>query len=321
VKERAGVFVRSLRKTGYKDAIVLGVAPNLPPEEEKWLKKYQVTAHVVRVGKCKYELGKKSALCDEMTGLAPVALSRFTWYREWIEARNYTGYILVSDVQDVFFQSNPFIGLRMDHSQPVVEVAVEFGWDEPKERNYDKGGMRGSYIGTSGFNRGWIGGCMGDQASRAMHNHKVLCSGTTLGTRSGMDAYLRLVNDEISARLHNLHKNHGGCMNFGVDQGYHNYVLYTNMKEHTSGLQMLAPEWNSASQTLVTIGNACNPPPSTEGKAVPPDHSWNGTVKRDYNGYVLRSDDSRAPVVHQWDRCSNQFSESGFLDREFPEVF
>lgn len=132
-EEPCRFFVRSLRKIGFDGAIVFGVAAGLPDKEQAWLDRYRVTAHVVKTSKCARAMGG-STLCDSRDKITPVALARFSWYREWLSKGGYTGYILLSDVRDVFFQANPFVGLQMDHRRPMLEFAAEFGWDAPEER-------------------------------------------------------------------------------------------------------------------------------------------------------------------------------------------
>jgi len=306
----ARIFVHSLRHNHYTGAIVLGVAADLPESERNWMKRNKVTAREVNVTTCKGGRG----LCDAMDDRIPMALARFMWYRTWLVQGGYTGYVLVADVRDVFFQADPFANLLVDHLRPYVQVAREFGYDDPIEVKADKGKMMGSTIARSGFTRGWIQGCLGSKALNNVIEMPVLCSGSTVGTRLGMERYLEIMEKQIRE---SMATGNPGCYAYGVDQGFHNYLIHTRVLEGATDLEIDSPEIGSPSQILMTIGTMCVPPPSRKGKENPPDHSYDKVLPRDKEGYVIRKDGSKAPLVHQHDRCFNLFTRNGWLNQHY----
>jgi len=271
-----------------------------------------VTAHEVKVVKC--QKPGVNGMCDATDERIPMALARFMWYHTWLIDGGYTGYVLVADVRDVFFQVDPFKGLRVDHSRPYVQVAREFGYDAPAEVEADKRKMMGSTIARSGFTKGWIGGCLGNEAANRLLKMPVLCSGSTLGTRLGMERYLKLMDQQVRE---GISSGKPGCYAFGVDQGFHNYLLHTRALKNATDIEIDSPEFGSPSQILVTVGRMCVPPPTRAGKENPPDHSYTKVLPRNKAGYVIRSDGSKAPLVHQHDRCFNQFTRSGWLYQHY----
>lgn len=309
VRGPAGVFVRSLRASGYKGAVVLGVMSDLSAADKAWLERYNVTAKEVRTTKCV----SAQAECDATDARIPVALARFRLYKEWLDEGDYNGYVMTSDVRDVFFQADPFRGLQMDRSKPVIQAAREWGWDQPQDLKLKQSG---SAIGNNEFNRGWIQGCMGRMAAETVKDEPVLCSGTTLGTQRGMQTYLQLMVGEIKRRM----DDGPGCTSYGVDQGFHQFLLHSiRLGKLKADLQIEVPAlWNGP---LLTIGTLCVPPASRAKSASPPDHSWDEEISRhrDQDGFLLNADGSRAAVVHQIDRCYNQFYASNWLDKQFPE--
>jgi len=246
------------------------------------------------------------------------ALGRFGLYKQWLEEEKYPGYVMISDTRDALFQTNPFAAWDVGADEPVIELATEFGWDSPEDRAADIGKGQGSTIGESGWTRGWIGNCFGSKASDKVANEKVLCSGTTAGTAPGMQIYLQVMVDEIAKRVGSDAQKEAEasgladaahCRDYGVDQGFHNYVM-RNIA-HTN-LKLEVPKYGSKAATFLTTGQVCSPPPSKREKfqeETGRDHSWEGPgdISRDAKGYALREDGSRAPVVHQWDRCWVQF--------------
>jgi len=297
-----GAFIRSIRASGYDCSIVLGVSPTLAQSDLKWLHSHKVTPVAVPHVACDHDMGP--TVCAAEDPLMPLALLRFMKYKQWLKSGNYTGNVLTTDT-DVWFQRNPFEQLKWSKSESVIQVATEFGWDDPA----DADGNHGSKLGTNAFNRGWIANCMGSPAVRAIAGKNILCSGTVLGTSMGMTAYLNLMHVEIAKRAADR-----GCRNFGIDQGYHNFVVHT--LSANSSLRVEMPAFGARDQLLFTIGNICSPPPSKKATAEPPDHSW--PIERTREGYAALNNGDPAWVVHQGKVCFNQFYRNGWLMSKFP---
>lgn len=320
VQAKASFFVQSLRKTGYNGAIVLGVVPWTSDSDHRWMQKYRVTARDVPVISC------PTGLCESSDPTMPVALARFRLFKKWLEEGKYNGYVLISDVNDAIFQRDPFSHLHMDLTQSVIEVASEWGWDTPGDGN-----DVGSTVGRNIFTRRWVADCMGDEAMRHIAERPVLCSGTTLGTWRGMTAYLQMMSSEITNRTSS------GCRRFGVDQGFHNFLIH-NLQNSQQKASIMADELKVempevGKGTVLTLGVMCTPPPSVSGQTKFDawgdtesftaknriDHSWGGVLRRDEEGFAKNFDGSRAAVVHQWKVCRKQFWDSGWIKHKMSD--
>ena len=86
----------------------------------------------------------------------------------------------------MIFQANPFGFLGADINRPVVHFHEEIA----------------DYIlGQHPVNSLWVRDLYGAAVHDAVKDHHVSCSGFTLGSRSGMEVYLRTMADEIAGRF------------------------------------------------------------------------------------------------------------------------
>lgn len=176
---------------------------------------------------------------------------RYTHYLDYIrQSAPRADYIMLSDVRDVIFQRDPF-----DHPfSNDLEVFLE---------------SPSITIGSEPFNRSWIEHLYGEKVLQELIPNTVCCSGTTMGTKQGMERYLQLMIDELGR-----HKRPLGSH----DQGAHNFLLRTNR---------LSP---------VTIYHNGESPVLTMGLDAKKMLSQNEEYEiLNFNGQV-------APVVHQYDR-------------------
>eukprot|EP00741_Cyanophora_paradoxa_P008788 tig00001374_g8505.t1 len=125
-------------------------------------------------------------------------LYRYAAYREWIEQhRGEYDRMFLCDTRDVIFQGNPF-------AEPM-RGALHFFLD-------------GRIIGQCRWNSAWVRNCFGDEALAQIERMPISCAGTTVGTEAGMLSYLR----EMERAIHEA-----PCEDFGLDQGIHNFFLWT----------------------------------------------------------------------------------------------
>lgn len=109
--------------------------------------------------------------------------------------------ILLSDVRDVLFQSDPFEQL------PATGLAVSME-------------TRRLTMGSEAFNAKQVTMAYGDATLRQMRDRPISCCGVTYGDRASMLRYLELMIDEIlglgfTAAL------------YPMDQALHNFILWT----------------------------------------------------------------------------------------------
>ena len=106
--------------------------------------------------------------------------------------------ILLTDLRDVVFQSDPF-------AEPLG-ADVSFAAEDYK-------------IGPCPWNSNWLRLAYGDEVLAELADCQISCSGTTIGTADGIVRYLRTIRQEIETRP---------CARttFGIDQGIHNYIVW-----------------------------------------------------------------------------------------------
>jgi hypothetical protein len=176
---------------------------------------------------------------------------RFRVYRECLtEYFDDVENILVSDTRDVVFQSDPFA--------EYPKHDLEFFAEPELFRNCQ-------------HNRPWIYTFYGMERLVQMEPEYVICSGTTMGTRSAMMHYFTAMVDEFD-HLRNTNK-----MITYEDQACHNHLIY-----------------NNTFQNYAINHNGIGPISTMH-------HSKNLNFNR--AGYLLNNDGKVIPVVHQYDRC------------------
>lgn len=127
-------------------------------------------------------------------------LSRFFHYQDFLRAHHYDR-VLIADIRDVLFQSNPFEQL------PVQGLAVSM--ETPKYT-----------IATQYWNALWVRTAYGADGLQQIGGKPVSCSGVTYGDFSSITRYLDLMVDEL------LKLPLRAVIQAG-DQGMHNFLLWT----------------------------------------------------------------------------------------------
>ena len=172
--------------------------------------------------------------------------SRYFAYRQFIRdtAAEYNQ-VLMTDVRDVFFQSDPF---AIRHPRPVC-ISLEdtrIKW-EPTH------------------NQRWLRDIYGEDVLADVTENFVACSGTTIGTMQGVAAYLDVLCTELETRAYDRMQVY--------DQGIHNYIVWK-----------LRPDWawiDTGDSVVNTVG--CTSPERIEvmddlavvdGRVPPVVHQW-----------------------------------------------
>ncbi len=241
-------------------------------------------------------------------------------HTRWCRFYSKESWLLVLDTRDTFFQADPFLLVRRNASYASADLVVF-------EENFPL-----KTIGTCPFNSGWLS-CFGLPKGadivtwRGIHNrptplvkanaHKpVRCSGSTLGTRSGLEAYV----DAMLAAFDRFACHRSELDPIQSDQGYHNYLLLSGALERadeSTGRRALRVRSEPMGHGLVnTIGTLhVN---RLQGKLADEDKfkqlaQWG--LRDEAQGFVTNFDGMRSAIVHQWDR---QFKElEGFVRRAF----
>lgn len=127
--------------------------------------------------------------------------SRFFSYLDFL-ARHGEAYdnVMIADPRDLVFQSDPF-------GKPLPADIVF--------------ALERCPLGRSAANHTCLAAIYGEAVAQHLRDCLVSCSGTTLGTVSGMLRYLVAMSVELAALA-----GHGSLMSPGTDQGIHNYLVH-----------------------------------------------------------------------------------------------
>ena len=140
--------------------------------------------------------------------------ARYFAYQQFLHKnRNAYDRVLLTDVRDVFFQSDPF---SVRHPKSIC-----FSLEDTK-------------IMWETINQGWIRDIYGDDLLADISKNHVACSGTTLGTTAGIENYLDIICTELLNRSFDRTQVY--------DQGIHNYIVWK-----------LRPDWGWVDETDLVV--------------------------------------------------------------------
>ena len=231
-------FVVSLRKF-YAGKLIL-VVDNITDELDHFFKKYNVETHLI-------------SLTNKLRS-SEIFHIRHKEYLKIVNNLN-VDYVFISDVRDVLFQSNPF-----SHD---ITTDLEF-FSEPKEiKNCD-------------FNSKKILKVFGESEFLRLQDNKIICAGTTIGTRLGLCFYLEqmiLILDDYKNKTNTV----------ADDQAVHNFLIYNNYFKNFK-------VYDTGYGPIATLH-----------------HLREGIFNE--LGQVVNIDETLPAVVHQWDRLSTDHKE------------
>ena len=126
-----------------------------------------------------------------------------------------------------------------------------------------------------GWNSKWVSACFGDEGLNKVGDNVISCSGTVLGTWDDALAYAGLLADLIESRP--------DCEQNGIDQGIHNYYLFSgDLENAVSKLRIMSNEEGF----VVSV------------QSMP-------TIRRDRMGRVVNDNGEVVAAVHQYDRSQD----------------
>jgi len=202
----------------------------------------------------------------------PAAVVRYKHYAWFLDKRDPYDVVLWSDFRDAFWQRNPFDDFAADGKGKGLVF-----FSEHPVKPLDK----------DGFSRGWVETCWGrgvlDAHVPRGSDTPCLCSGQAMGTGTALLGYLKRYLAAVDAQHRKVP--HDKCVTtYGIDQGHHNYLVYTQLEKATFEIT----PWDAG--PVATIGFLKHVPPAE--------------LRRDEAGFVLRRDGKRVAIVHQYDRIS-----------------
>lgn len=207
-------FVGSLRSTGYKGHIILGIAEDAPSNVIDYLTNQNVTIKKLKIlppNECThYNITTANrgiyynSKCFEDYPDYKITWGRFAVTKDWItDCEDCTDGIMLTDVRDAYFQSDPFI-YKKELQKPLMVFEELY----PNLTN------------THWLTDGPVRNCKDITIGAT----PMLCSGSTMGSREGILNYLDTMKKEFDEW--NKHESCRSNMP-GDDQSIHNYLYYT----------------------------------------------------------------------------------------------
>ncbi|KAL7498096.1 hypothetical protein ACHAWT_009858 [Skeletonema menzelii] len=305
-------LVGSLRTNGYEGHIIVGVHPEILQDERDYLDKMGVTYYAVETVNCSATIlngvsqteNRVRAKCSRGLENLKLEWGRFEMARRWLRACDTcTGWSMVIDTRDIFFQKDPFasLGDADDAQQDLmfVEEVAQYTNTLP-----DK--IRAINIGASGRYKHHTIPCYGSDLVTAekIIDRPMLCSGTVIGSKNGTHRFLSVLVDEFH---NNNHKRAIQCKSpHTTDQWTMNYLYYRG--DFGFPQQTKTLPWGTG--PVLTVGKPCASQIFNETtKKLEHVHSLKDMMVFDANDLILNPHEKKgsptyvAPTLHQWDRC------------------
>mmetsp|Transcript_10930 Transcript_10930/g.17806 ORF Transcript_10930/g.17806 Transcript_10930/m.17806 type:complete len:391 (+) Transcript_10930:73-1245(+) len=210
-------FAGTARKTGFKGDIVVAVLPGSQEDFLNKLKEYNVSVYTAQM-EC---TGHSDVRCKfHNVPDYPVTLLRHFFYQQWAIKYPESAYIMLADFRDVLFQSNPFKNKFWSWGPENYDLTLF------QEAHPNRVLNRCPHMG------GFLLRCYGKDVYRKLGANVVSSSGVVFGLRDAIMVYTQLINNHanVEGRMGvaaNATFNNKNCWGLGVDQAFHNYLLYS----------------------------------------------------------------------------------------------
>ena len=338
-------LVGSLRVNGYDGHIILGVNPDIPEIERDYLDSMGVTYYAVHLANCTPSIldgvvsNTKNAVrakCSQGLENLKLEWGRYEMARRWIHHCNScTGWNMVIDTRDIFFQSDPFAslggpttsrrgGVEAEHDSLLfVEEIAQYTNTLPRTPR------RATNLGESERYKMHVNPCYGKDSVKAYEllQRPMLCSGTVIGTRSGIHRFLSVLVHEFHT---NNEKSGAQCKSPSTtDQWTMNYLYYKGQFGYRTQTKTLP--WGTG--PVLTVGKPCvnsqinsqTPGMGASQKDMMVFDKETGLILNPHETNDKASLTRVAPTLHQVDRCSKWMNtwyrehERLFMKSENPE--
>ena len=303
-------FVGSLRATGYSGNIILGIASDAPTSTVDYLASQNVTIkYIENAEKCTYNgtklnTGKvidmqttKGWKCTKEHPDYKLTWARFVHYADWlIECTQCTDGVILTDVRDAYFQRDPFV-TAVERNQQYPLMVFE---EDPETDN-----------------RHWLSqipikSCHGAQVANDISKKRMLCSGSTMGSRGGILEYLSVMKDEFD-----YWKTREECRVDlkGDDQSIHNYLYYTGRFKNAVSVPYRRGPINVVGYRAAKISEEAKKfakevkgLDKVTGDLYVQNGKWQEWIPKEYGmidpdtGLILNIDGTISAQIHQFDR-------------------
>lgn len=209
-------FVGSLRHYKYTGHIILGVHSEISKNEFEYLKSQDVTMYAVQAVECDPSILGRDKIKGNIRGKCTKGLEhlkmewgRFELARRWLyHCPQCSGFAMVSDVRDTFFQGNPFESLGKNPSvsrNPLTPYGASsrgntidhhpdlFFIEEISPYSSPDPDPKRSFISNNQRNYIHVVPCYGEEEFLKYANRPVLCSGTVIGSKDGLGRFLNIM--------------------------------------------------------------------------------------------------------------------------------
>jgi hypothetical protein len=298
LRRDAVLFAGTLRKTGFKGDIVVGVSPTARPDFIQALHELKCILYTINIDCGGVHNAKMCTFKEKTNIIAPIAMIRYFLYEFWATKYDSFAWIMVSDFSDVIFQSNPFQYRTEEWKSFQLLVFLEH---HPTK-----------VINRCIFNKGWIEACYGNEAIVKYGSNTVSCSGVTMGSRDAVLLYSHVMVQQLNPLVRyglNSTATNKECFSIGMDQGFHNYLLYSGQLDAYMDIKWYA-QGEGPVNTIGALKNAMK---------MYQFNLWNAGVLRgtglgignitihNYNGDL-------SPTIHQYDRYEGNVFDSNVFD-------
>ena len=214
---------------------------------------------------------------------------RYEIYWIWSEYYSPHNWILLIDARDTIFQETPFGRVPRQKRTTTTD-------DDDDDDNDDGGGsliffgenVDATSLGKSKYNRKWLQLAYGDVVADAFSMKPTICSGSTMGEQIAIEMYLRAMVGE---------SDESKTVIFGADQGFHNYLYYSNKLVNTKAIKQILVQ-DQGFGIINNMGALRDKELSLwgNGKIVQQEQSSSS------KNIILNWDGTISPIVHQYDR-------------------
>lgn len=177
------LYLGTARKFFSGDIVIAVDASHLDSEIEVVLQRHNAVVYVIPENLCSYA-SITSVFCGTEQEQVPLSVFKYYFYELWSSLYQSQSMVLLTEAEDVFFQSDPF-EYRRDEWYQDNQIAV-FQEFHPN-----------MVIGRSLLHKRVLDECYGEDSSRTLKGRIVISNGALLGTRDAVVIWTRHLTMQV----------------------------------------------------------------------------------------------------------------------------